>query len=78
MTAPKDDDLIRRGDVIAALDRHAKGDAVIGGQHYRTLTLEVASEAIAAIPADPTITAYREALRTMGLDPDKIAAEAVK
>lgn len=26
----------------------------------------------------PTITAYREALRTMGLDPDSIAREAEK
>lgn len=44
-------DMIDRKAAIAALDQHAKGDAVIGGQHYRTLTLEVATDAIAALPA---------------------------
>ena len=58
-------DMIDRAAAIAELDRHAKGDALIGGQHFRTLTLEVAVEAIAALP--PALDAV-EALEWRGFD----------
>ena len=40
-------DLILRAAALAALDQHAHG----GGQTYRSITLEVAVEAIRALPA---------------------------
>lgn len=49
MTNPND--LIRRGDAEYAMQKHAHGETVLGGQTYKSLTLEVASEAINAIPA---------------------------
>lgn len=48
-----DNDLIRRGDALAELPKHANGITILGGQSYRSMTLEVALEAIAALPADP-------------------------
>lgn len=46
-----DDDLIRRGDAKAELERHAKGGTTIGGQTFRTIQLGEATEAIRALPA---------------------------
>lgn len=46
-----DDDLIRRGDAMAELAKHAKGSTVIGGQNFRTIQLGEATDAIAALPA---------------------------
>lgn len=46
-----DNDLIRRGAVLAELPKHANGTTMLGGQSYRSMTLEVALEAIRAIPA---------------------------
>ena len=53
-------DLIPRDAAIAALDSHAHGTTTLGGQTYRSITLEVAFEALHAIPTiDPA--AIREA-----------------
>ena len=53
-------DLIPLDAVIAALDSHAHGTTTLGGQTYRSITLEVAVEALRAIPTiDPA--AIREA-----------------
>ena len=58
-------DLIPRDAAIAALDSHAHGTTTLGGQTYRSITLEVAVEALQAIPAiDPAAirdAALREA-----------------
>lgn len=48
-----DNDLIRRGDALAELVRHAKGTTTIGGQNFRTILLGEAATAISAIPATP-------------------------
>lgn len=45
------DDLISRAAALAALDQHAHGTTILGGQRYRSITLEVAVEAIRALPA---------------------------
>lgn len=49
MTNPND--LIRRGDALAELDSNAKGTIRLGGQNFRTIQLEEAAAAIAALPA---------------------------
>ena len=46
-----DNDMIRRGDALLELWKHAHGKTILGGQVYRSITLQVADEAIAAIPA---------------------------
>lgn len=51
----KDDEMIRRGDVLATLDAHANGTINIGGQTFRTIQLGEATEAIAALPAVPSM-----------------------
>ena len=43
-------DLIRRADVMREMWKHANGKTVLGGQTYQSLTLEVALDAIAALP----------------------------
>lgn len=53
-------DLIPLDAALVSLDSHAHGTTTLGGQTYRSITLEVAVEALQAIPAiDPT--AIREA-----------------
>ena len=47
----RDAELIRRGDAMIAMQEHANGETVLGGQTYQSLTLEVALEAINTIPA---------------------------
>jgi len=49
MTNPND--MIRRGDALAELDSNAKGTIRLGGQNFRTIQLEEAAAAIAALPA---------------------------
>jgi|GEM_PF-6862090 len=44
-------DLISREDALAALDKHSHGTTILGGQRYRSITLEVAVEAIRDLPA---------------------------
>lgn len=52
-----DAELIRRGDAMIAMQKHANGETVLGGQTYQSLTLEVALEAINTIPAaQPTVS----------------------
>lgn len=52
--------LIHLDAALAALDSHAHGTTTLGGQTYRSITLEVAVEALQAIPTiDPA--AIREA-----------------
>lgn len=46
-----ENELIRRGDAISELSKHAKGTTTLGGQNYQSMTLEVAIDAIALIPA---------------------------
>lgn len=61
------DDLISRAAALDALDQHAHGATTLGGQTYRSITLEVAVEAIRALPAvddsqtpDPVVKADRQ------------------
>jgi len=44
-------DLIRKSDAAREMWKHANGKTVLGGQTYQSLTLEVALDAIAALPA---------------------------
>lgn len=54
---------------LAALDSHAHGTTTLGGQTYRSITLEVAVEALQAIPTiDPAAirdAALREAIKSL-------------
>lgn len=57
-------DLIPRDAALEALDSHAHGTTILGGQTYRSITLEVAVEALRAIPTiDPA--AIREAAEAL-------------
>jgi uncharacterized pyridoxal phosphate-containing UPF0001 family protein len=64
-----ENELIRRGDAISELSKHAKGTTTLGGQNYQSMTLEVAIDAIAAIPAiDPAAireAALKEAVKSL-------------
>lgn len=61
--------LIHLDAALAALDSHAHGTTTLGGQTYRSITLEVAVEALQAIPAiDPAAireAALREAVKSL-------------
>src|SRR5574343_529570 len=48
---PQMTDLIRKSDAMREMWKHANGKTVLGGQTYQSLTLEVALDAIAALPA---------------------------
>lgn len=48
-------DLIDRAQTSAEMVKHAKGTTVIGGQTFRTIKLEDALDAIAALPAQGVI-----------------------
>ena len=54
-------DMIPLDAALVSIDSHAHGTTTLGGQTYRSITLEVAVEALQAIPAiDPA--AIREAI----------------
>ena len=67
-------DLIPLDAVISALDRHSHGTTTLGGQTYRSITLEVAFEALQAIPTiDPAAireVALREVLKALDSLPE--------
>jgi hypothetical protein len=60
-----DNDMIRRKDALAELDRHAKGTTTLSGQTFRTIQLGEAAAAIAALPADDRVAKLVEALRVI-------------
>lgn len=54
-----DNELIRRGDVVNALYKHANGTTVLGGQNFRSMTLGNAEDAIRAIPAAASVATVK-------------------
>ena len=73
------DRLIRLSDVLAELDRHAKGSVQLGGQSFRTIQLHEAETAINALPAAaPTVQEARPAVRVKPLVWERLSSGTLR